>query len=99
MKPWAEAFYNSEAWHHCRASYLRKVGGLCELCMKQGKVEPAEIVHHKIVLNENNVTDPSVTLNFEHLQALCRKHHAEVHTRKRDRRYIVDEMGHVTALD
>ena len=58
-------FYKTAAWVNCRKAYLAKVGGLCERCLAKGLIVPAEIIHHKIRLNENNITDPSVTLNFE----------------------------------
>ena len=99
MKPWAEKFYSSEAWHKCRASYLKKVGGLCEMCLKEGKIEPAVIVHHKIVLGPSTISNPEITLNFNHLQALCMRHHAEVHSGRPARRYYVDEEGHVWGRD
>ena len=100
MKPYAEKFYSSEAWHRCRASYLKKVGGLCEVCLKQGLVTPAEIVHHKVHLAPSNIDNPAVTLNFDNLQALCWQHHAEAHSpRISSRRYTVDEMGRVHGHD
>ena len=56
MKPYAEQFYKSKQWQDCRNSYMKKVGGLCELCLKEGKITPAEEVHHKVhvVLDEHD---------------------------------------------
>lgn len=100
MKPWAEQFYKSDAWQKCRESYMKKVGGLCEICLQQGIITPAEIVHHKIRLGPSNIDNPAVTMNFDNLQALCRKHHGEVHSpRTAARRYEVDAAGHVWARD
>lgn len=72
-------FYSSKQWQECRNAYLRSVGGLCEKCKAKGLIVPAEIVHHKIHLNSENLNDPSISLSFSNLQALCRLHHAEEH--------------------
>lgn len=105
MKEWAESFYNSMAWKECRTAYRKKRGGLCERCLKKGVFSAGEIVHHKIKLTPQNVTDPTVTLNTDNLELLCRECHAEVHEQKRTgwrknwrkpRRYSIGEDGRVT---
>ena len=95
MKKYAEAFYKSKAWQDCRNSYMKMVGGLCELCYKEGKITPAEEIHHKIHITPQNIHDPNVTLNYGNLIALCREHHRQQHG-GRDRRYTIDEWGRVT---
>ena len=72
-------FYKTGAWVNCRESYLKSVGGLCERCKAKGLIVPAEIVHHKEHLNVDNITDPTITLNNDNLEALCRKCHGEEH--------------------
>lgn len=107
MRPFAEHFYSSKAWQKCRASYMKKVGGLCERCLKKGLYTPAVIIHHKVWLGPENINDPSVTMNFDNLEALCRNCHEEEHHeanvaakhRKHIKRYTVDKEGHVTARD
>lgn len=107
MRDFARSFYSSKAWQKCRASYLKKVGGLCERCLAKGMYTPAEIVHHKTWLSPENITDPSVTMNFSNLEALCRRCHEEEHSeanikakhRTHERRYTVDRLGHVTAIE
>lgn len=94
MRDFAKQFYRSDAWEACRAAYLSKVGGLCELCKKRGVLEPAVIVHHKIHLTPENINDPRISLNFANLEALCRKCHGENHA-KTVRRYFFDAMGNV----
>lgn len=86
-------FYKTAAWVNCRKAYLAKVGGLCERCLAKGLIVPAEIIHHKIRLNENNITDPSVSLNFDNLEALCRLCHGEEHGRPK--RYTIAADGSV----
>ena len=67
---------------------------MCERCLKKGLVVPGEIVHHKIRLSPENINDPSVTLNFDNLELLCRDCHGEEH-RTVEKRYLVDELGRV----
>lgn len=97
MQDFAKTLYNSKAWQHCRASYLKQVGGLCERCLAKGIYRAGEIVHHKTHLSPENINDPSITLNPENLMCLCRDCHAAVH--KQRRRFTVDELGRVKAWD
>lgn len=94
--------YQSQAWKDTRRAYLRSVGGLCERCLAEGIITPAEIVHHKVPLTEDNVKDLNVSLSWNNLQALCRQCHAEVHEdiyRKRSkRRYTVSKSGVVSII-
>ena len=86
------AFYGSVAWQNCRERYKRKKGGLCEVCLMQGKITPGEIVHHKVHLHSRNINDPKVALNEDNLQLVCRQCHERIH---KGRRYTVDEWGRV----
>lgn len=54
--------------------------GMCERCFGRGKVVPAKVVHHKVHLTPDNITDPHVTLSYDNLQRLCQDCHAEVHS-------------------
>lgn len=98
MKDFAKWFYGSNEWKNCRDTYSRSVGRLCELCAKQGRITPAEIIHHKQPITPNNINDPSITLNPDNLLAVCREHHAELH-RRGVRRFVIDECGRVVSLD
>ena len=88
----ATNFYKSIAWIECANNYKKSIGGLCEKCKAEGLIVPAEEVHHKIRLTPENLSDPSIALNWENLQALCKKHHLEEHRR---RRWSVDPAGRV----
>lgn len=92
MKDYAKVLYKSQAWKDCREAYFKSKGGLCEECLHKGLYNPGEIVHHKIHITQDNVDDPSVTLNFNNLQLLCRICHGKQHS---NRRYAVDEFGRV----
>ena len=95
----AMLLYGSKAWKDTRKAYAQSVGGLCERCMSKGIVAPAEVVHHKVPLTEDNANDTSVSLDWQNLQALCRKCHAEVHDEmyreRTGRRYKLDAYGRV----
>ena len=75
-----ERFYTTRAWRKCRESVIKQNGGLCQLCLAKGLIEPAVHVHHKIALNKAN------------LIALCEACHQEQHRMKRWR---CDPLGHV----
>lgn len=94
MKKYAEAFYKSPQWKRCRENYIRSVGGLCEDCYKEGKITPAEEVHHKIFITPQNIVDPGITLNPSNLVALCRECHKRRHGASQPR-VQVDEWGRV----
>lgn len=104
-REFAKEFYNSPAWKACRAEYKKHVGGVCERCERMGIYGVVgEIVHHKIRLNADNIINPSITLNFDNLELLCRNCHALEHEhdvygkRRNKRRYQVDANGNVTIL-
>ena len=95
------SFYRSKRWQKCREAYAASVGHLCERCEASGLIRPGEIVHHIIHVTPDNVGDPSVTLNFDNLQLLCRLCHAAVHEEiygKNERRYFL-QNGKVVPKD
>lgn len=93
MRSIEKTFYNSAAWIKCRELYLQTNGRFCERCLAKGIYEPARVVHHKIHLNKENEHDPSITLNFDNLEALCQDCHNNEHFGDHDKRYKVDELG------
>ena len=96
MKEYARSFYLSPAWRNCRDAYAKRVGGLCERCLAKGLYTPGEIVHHKVHITPENITDEHITLSFDNLELLCRDCHADEHA-KIGKRYRVDEFGKVSA--
>ena len=66
-----------------------------EVCKAKGIYTAGEIVHHKIHLTPQNISNPDVSLAWDNLQLLCRECHAEAHTQS-ERRYSVDELGRVS---
>lgn len=71
-------FYKSKEWAACRSSYIAE-HSLCERCLAKGQIVPAEIVHHKIYLTPENYQDPSIALNHNNLESLCRDCHNREH--------------------
>lgn len=76
-KEFAKKFYHSKEWQECKNSYILSVFGQCEKCGGAG-----EIVHHKTLLNEKNIDDPSVSLNHVLLEYLCINCHNKEHAKK-----------------
>lgn len=100
MKDFAKSFYLSPAWEATRAAYFKKAGGLCELCLKEGLYNPGEIVHHKIFLTPDNVSNPDIALAESNLMLVCREHHAQLHKKERKGwRFIIDEYGRVQTIE
>ena len=96
-------FYNSQAWKDTRRSYRQSAGHLCERCLERGIITSADVVHHIVPLTKDTVNDPNLSLNWDNLQCLCRKCHAEVHkeiyNKRAKRRYSIDDNGKVVMRD
>lgn len=91
MRSINQNFYRSKQWKECRAAYLSQ-HSLCERCLAKGRIVPADIVHHKIYLTNENLYDPSIALNFDNLEAVCRGCHNDEHFGdKTSRRWRYDD--------
>lgn len=91
-------FYKSKAWRKCRAGYIKSVGGLCERCLKEGKIKKGYIVHHKKYLTEQTINDPDVSLNWDNLEYICFDHHQQEHFQKEkiiENGLMFDENGNL----
>jgi 5-methylcytosine-specific restriction endonuclease McrA len=78
----SKPFYRSKAWQRCRAGYIKSVGGLCERCLAKGVIKRGYIVHHKRYITEDNIGDPTITLNWDNLEYLCHDCHNAEHFAK-----------------
>ena len=96
-REFAKAFYKSDAWRSCRASYIKSVAGLCEECLARGLYTPGKVVHHKQHITPENINDPSITLSWTNLKLLCQNCHAKEH-RSEAERYRFDENGNIIDL-
>lgn len=95
-----ELFYTTRKWRKCRKSFMESRGKLCEECLKEGIINPGSKeqpleAHHKIPLTDDNINDPNITLNWDNMEALCKKHH-DMKKPGRKKRWTVDEDGKVT---
>lgn len=61
------------AWRKVRAVKV-SLNPLCELCVREGKVTPAQEVHHV----QPVATNPDLRLALENLVSLCAAHHRHV---------------------
>lgn len=77
MKDYAKSFYHSKRWLVCREGYIQNRvlidGGLCEVCKKN----LGYILHHRVLLTEQNINDPEVTLSWDNLRWECKACHDE----------------------
>ena len=78
-KDFSRKFYSSKQWKECREGYINSVNGLCERCLRDGKITTGYILHHKEHLTPNNINDADVTLNWDNLEYLCKPHHDDIH--------------------
>ena len=69
----AKKFYDSIVWKDLRMMKMDMENHCCEHCG-----DAAYIVHHKEWIDIDNITDPSVTLNIDNLEALCLSCHNTV---------------------
>lgn len=67
-------FYKSKAWKDAQAAFMKSKHYICERCGR-----PAKIVHHKTYITPQNINDPSITLSFANLEALCADCHNKEH--------------------
>lgn len=74
---------NTRRWRALRAAAIRKSNGLCEQCLKEGRVSSATEVHH--IRPIESAKDPrlmeSLAYDPLNLTALCRDCHRKIHER------------------
>lgn len=62
-------FYNSTKWRRTRGAYIKK-NPLCVVCQAAGIIKQAEVVDHKIPINEGGEK-----YKWSNLQSMCHTHH------------------------
>lgn len=104
-RDFAKRFYRSRAWEEARELCMRLNHGFCARCLAKGRYVTAEIVHHKVHLSAENISNPVVSLAQENLEPLCRKCHAIEHpeiygdVEDREERMGFDEFGNTVNLE
>jgi 5-methylcytosine-specific restriction enzyme A len=71
----ARTFYKSTAWKKCRQVVLERDNFLCQECLKNNRVTPADMVHHIVEL----LDDWNKALDIDNLSSLCNSCHNKVH--------------------
>lgn len=66
------------AWRKIRKQFI-EANPFCEICRREGRVTPAQIVHHIISIQEGGANDE------ENLMSLCSSCHAKLHATRGDR--------------
>ncbi|WLR44399.1 HNH endonuclease signature motif containing protein (plasmid) [Bacillus carboniphilus] len=74
----AKRFYNSKAWEICRENVLKRDHYLCQHCLQDKIITPADMVHHIVHYRD----DPSKGLDESNLISLCNTCHGKEHPEK-----------------
>ena len=83
--PRYQKLLNTKEWRELRAWKMQQVNGYCEMCTAEGwhDLQAAAVdIHHKIPVESAKTEAEMRRLCFDpnNLQALCVKHHIQVHT-------------------
>lgn len=70
-----DAFYKSKAWKSLRLEALQRDNYLCVECLKNGKITPADTVHHIKPLR----IDQTGAEDLNNLETVCRACHNKLH--------------------
>jgi 5-methylcytosine-specific restriction protein A len=71
-------FYKTKAWQRCRESILARDNHLCQVCIRKGRLTPANTVHHIEHLQDN----PDRALDESNLISICATCHNQLHPEK-----------------
>lgn len=75
--------YNTERWRRLRA-WKFACNPLCEMCLEDDKVVPAEDIHH--IVSFMSTDDPTqrnfLAYDFDNLMSLCKQCHGIIHNSK-----------------
>jgi len=74
----ADPFYKKAAWQKCREAVLVRDNYLCQRCLKNGKLTPADVVHHIEHLQDN----PDRAFDESNLESVCAACHNRLHPEK-----------------
>ncbi|MEB2270114.1 HNH endonuclease [Bacillus safensis] len=71
-------FYYSKEWRQTRKLVLSRDSFLCQRCLKQNRVVPADTVHHIVEVKQ----DWNKRLDLNNLVSLCGRCHNKVHGKR-----------------
>ncbi len=75
--------YNSTQWRRLSDAKLM-LDPLCEMCAKEGRVTPAEDVHHirSFMATDDPMERARLAYDPDNLMSLCKRCHQAIHNRK-----------------
>lgn len=75
--------YNSDRWLRLRA-WKFACNPLCEMCLKENKIIPAEDIHHitSFMSTDDPVQRTFLAYDYGNLMSLCKQCHQAVHNSK-----------------
>lgn len=75
--------YNTQRWKRLRESKLRDQP-LCEECLRNGRITPADEVHH--IVSFADYVDPdeadALAYDYDNLESICKKCHGAHHAKE-----------------
>lgn len=74
----AAEFYNSSAWQKLRRYVLARDHHLCQECLGEKRITPADVVHHLVPISE----DWGRRLDSGNCVSLCASCHNRIHSGK-----------------
>lgn len=84
-------FYCSKEWQRLRKIKFVDANGLCEQCLKEGKVVQAKEIHHKVPID----VDWGKRLDYNNLIALCSHCHNKAHERVSPLQKFLQEFDNI----
>ena len=96
-RKFSKKFYNSKCWKKIRQSYIASKFGICERCGKTN----AKQVHHKEYLTEDNLDNPTISIDFDNLELLCDTCHQHEHHKQSEATIeglMFDEEGNLIKI-
>ena len=82
MRELRQKAYNTKEWKALRLSFLIQ-HPLCAECLKEGKVTPADQVHHRASPFAKGQINYALLLDENNLESICAYHHAMEHQKER----------------
>lgn len=89
MRKLRQKAYQLTAWRKLRNSYLRE-HPICAECLRNGKITPAEDVHHVKSPFKGGEINYELLLDDKNLESVCKECHAAIHNK---------QQGHVSPQD
>lgn len=87
MRQLRQKAYQNTAWRKERDTYLHE-HPLCEECLKNGKITPAQDIHHKKSPFKNGEINWNLLYDENNLMSLCKECHGNIHAA---------QQGHISA--